>query len=650
VAPPSPYVELPTPAGTRRTTPNAEFVGALAATDTLPRIAVGTSYPVDGRPAATVWTWEPGAPATTTALPGGGGVTSVYAGPSGTTYLLGYADLDTPKVWSSTDRVEWTSQEYTIDEGGMYAGADFGLLEVGADMMHFGSNETELYAVRIVGGTPQAKVKIADKARPGQVRWSGSATNGSTIVVITGDGDYVSPDGGATWLPVTIEQGGAESWNTQNVFWIGDRFIAIGGLLDGTRPNLQAWLSADGVTWARENIAMDDGNSDFTAQFVAASDGATVWVLRQLYNDSGDPMVVSTRDPSGAWTNPVIFPDNLVNGSRELIRPTVFHASASEALALLPPTISILGPQSARRLVAGQVQPDDVLIADEGFVSGTAAFSVGGEIGVVANGRIGGSFEQLTRSHTIFTTTDRNAWTTASEEQVLSRGSTALLPGYASDGTTTLRATIDGVQRRGPGDVEWQPTGQFGTPRRLPSLWLIENDGAVSTSADGITWSAPLPTGGETHCQLPDGRLIGPTTGTGGNFGRTVIATLETGVVETLDVRAGAECVTTPAGVIYTGVGDITITTDGATLSPLATPPKFGRYNGEAALTGVYAFGQAAMGDGAGISFTSDGVAWVDVAFPKRFDTLDSITPTADGWVAVVEDKNGFTVLYLPRQ
>jgi hypothetical protein len=121
-------------------------------------------------------------------------------------------------------------------------------------------------------------------------------------------------------------------------------------------------------------------------------------------------------------------------------------------------------------------------------------------------------------------------------------------------------------------------------------------------------------------------------------------------VVETLDVRAGAECVTTPAGVIYTGVGDITITTDGATLSPLATPPKFGRYNGEAALTGVYAFGQAAMGDGAGISFTSDGVAWVDVAFPKRFDTLDSLTPTADGWVAVVEDKNGFSVLYLPRQ
>jgi hypothetical protein len=649
-APSSPYVELPAPEGFRRTTPNAEVIGVLAATADKPRIAVGTETAVDGSSRPAVWTWEPGAPASVTPLPGQERPASVHRGPSGATYVLANVVGDTTLLWTSDDRLSWEREE--IDT---YIPPAADLVEIGGELLFVAADQQQIFAVKVAGGkaAPPVAISAIEAGSYGQV--SDIATNGTTVVAITSVGDFTSADGGLTWAPILVETDQNADWSTSTIHWIGDRFVTVGGLLANNTFDMQTWSSSDGLTWARDDMSSLGEQSTYSSA-VVASDGTTLSVLRQTNSRTNfDNQVLSTRDPSGVWTDALVVgsdSDDTIEALRSL-QPyaTAADVSTVEALFVQQPTEwTSLSGTSVLRMVGGQMQPPDVLAADEGYIAAATAYGVGSEIGVALDGKAVVSGGVPSSPRLTATTSDRSVWTVATSDELPVSGRVSN-PGLATDGTTTLRSALDGtVSIRRAGDADWQPTGQIGKPAHLPGLWLVENDGQLTTSADGVTWSAPVATGANVHCALPDGRLIGIQPWNAGNPSQLVTAALDTGVVEVLPrpEQLFDGCATTSAGVILNIGNQFALTVDGLTFSPLASEPEFG-FASSLSLPSTYGFGKAVVGNSRGLSFTVDGSTWENIPFPNSYRKLLSVGPAENGWVVVVEDNAGARILFLPN-
>ncbi len=651
VAPKSPFVELPAPDGYRRTTPGGEFVGVLAATDSLPRIAVGTELRLDGAQVPSVWTWDAGVPATATPLGTASKPTALHFGASGASYVIGH-NKSGPVLWSSPDRITWAEQQIEIAGIDWTGATTLGVVEVGSDVVIFASDSTQVFSVRLTAGiTAEPPAKIADLGSGGW-RISGVATNGSTIVLIGSSGDFVSPDGGATWTPIAIQSSGADTSWTTNVFWFTDRFVVVGGALNSGSPDIETWSSPDGVTWALEartfpDLAQSVGGPIGGANEPSASDGGSLWMMRTLSGPDGFDLAVSVRDPSGAWTDTIVASDAARDQFQAFDNIAGFAASANEVVVLIAPETPAQAGRSVTRIVGGEVLEPETLVPEGTLYSDAHAFGVGSDIAITFDGAVNLTPELGSVEQTTATTTDRATWSLTSTDHVVFDGANiGFDTAIASDGATAMQSSIEGVVVRGPGAADWQPTGQFGLPARLAKLWLVDNKGVVTTSPDGVTWSAPITTKGSSHCQLPDGRLIGHRFSSSTAAWEAFIATPETGAVDVIpNVVSKQSCVETSAGVLINVDGQYQLTVDGINFAPPATELPSDYWSSVA----YNASGGIALASSSTLSYSADGTAWTSLRYPRFLDQLLSVSAVENGWVIVGDSPIGVTVLHLPN-
>lgn len=234
---------------------------------------------------------------------------------AGETYVVGGVfDTDgnsVPAAWRSPDGVSWTTlplapvnfwaklnvlfsiacRDGEVALIGAKSGGAHGIPRVstwyrGAD----GSYVDVVSGYTLYGGPEGVSVGRLAAGPPGWII-NGNRTSGGAVWNSADATEFTRVDG-APRLASDAEFDTA----TRDVTWTGEQWTVVGGAArTGRVPRIPlAWVSADGLTWTRQDMPYGEGNEDLQ-KVLAARDGTVAIGLR------GDGFGEWTRDDAGSW-------------------------------------------------------------------------------------------------------------------------------------------------------------------------------------------------------------------------------------------------------------------------------------------------------------------------------------------------------------
>jgi hypothetical protein len=218
-------------------------------------------------------------------------------------------------VWRTADGVAWTAAQLAAPPAGFteqltaIASAGSGFVAGGYEQSSSATRTATLW--RSADGVTWSRPSIsgsltsapAGEAGSTEITGIADGTSGLVAVGISGDerrgqaGAWRSPDGGASWQPVSSPSFGAGRMLA--VATLGSSFVAVGENVDQTAA--EAWTSADGSTWqeAPAQPGLENGGLQMVMTAVAASAANSGVVAAGWRTDAGNGSAVVWRSADG---------------------------------------------------------------------------------------------------------------------------------------------------------------------------------------------------------------------------------------------------------------------------------------------------------------------------------------------------------------